>query len=151
MPEEQQEKKEQNTEESSEEVLGIPHEEFMLDIPNPYKKGKNLKVRAWRFKIPWNEGTAEVVVRKLLFGESNSLTQQFLQIKMYGKTPVPEFNYEAMVEQTMLKSVHSAPWPVKDIAEVRCLDPDIGEIVYAKAEAMNDLNAIKKMFSGKLT
>jgi len=130
---------------------GVPHTEEIITIPNPYDNKRSVSVKAWKFKVPWLDGEKEVVVRKLLFGEANQLTSTYLKIDIIGSTARPKFEYQQLLEQTVLKTVHTAPWTTKDILEVKSLDPDVGDIVYAKADGLNDINAIKKTISGVST
>jgi len=94
-------------------------------------------------KIIWEGKEAEVVLKKLTWGELNDIMRQSVgKIRMIGsETPAVEFDMFTFRELLLLKSIVSAPFKV-DIETIRGLDPEVADKLLAEALALNPFRAI---------
>jgi hypothetical protein len=89
-------------------------------------------------KVVWEGKEAEVVIKKLTWGELNDVMRQSIgKIRVIGsETPAVDFDVFTFREQLLLKSIVSAPFKV-DIETIRSLDPDVADRLLAEALALN--------------
>jgi len=94
-------------------------------------------------KIDWNGKDADVVMRRLSFGERNRLLASVTNISVLGGQQKVEVNQVALMENSLLKGIKSAPFEVNSLA-IQNLDADIGNLLYHEFNTLNNLTPEKK-------
>ena len=94
-------------------------------------------------EIDWNGGRDTVTLRKLKFGERNDLIQEATDAKLVGREIITRINFGRYKELLLLKAIVKAPFP-NSIDSIRGLDADVGDTLYAEAEAIQTMEDKKK-------
>jgi len=94
-------------------------------------------------KIDWDGKDADVVMRRLSFGERNRLLQSATKISIFGGQEKIEVNQVALMENSLLKGIKSAPFEVNSTT-IQNLDADVGNLLYQEFNVINNLTPEKK-------
>ncbi len=82
-------------------------------------------------------------LKKMTFKEANDLTKSYMQIQIIGSDVRTNFDYGALMEQTVLKGLEKAPFEIT-IENVQNLPSDVGEKLFKEIESYNKMDGLKK-------
>ena len=112
-----------------------------MEIQTKNINGKNRIVGT--FDIEYNGKTEKVEIKKLNYGEFNDLQRSCMKMQMLGGTPKLDVDQVAMNENSILKSIISAPFTV-NLEEIRNLDREVAEVILENVSEMNTPSDKKK-------
>lgn len=91
------------------------------------------------------KGRPEVVeIKKLTFGEKASLRKKCRKISFTGNRQNIDIDEEALMLNTLVYGIKSAPFNHTDINTIKNLDGDIGEKLYTEIDKFNTVSEGKK-------
>jgi hypothetical protein len=103
--------------------------------------GKNRTVAT--FEIPFNGKQESIKIKKLNYGELNDLQRSCTKLQVLGGTTKFEVDRVAMDENSIVKSILSAPFNVT-LDEIRNLEPEQASIILTNITELNQPSDKKK-------
>jgi hypothetical protein len=95
-------------------------------------------------KISWDGRDETVVIKKMSYGEKETLREESADIRMVGNVMQTIIKPARFAFLAIMKSVELAPWKVKDIQVIQDLPAEIGEFIYDEVDKFNKLSPEKK-------
>lgn len=96
-----------------------------------------------KIPIEWEGKKAEVVIRRMTFGENNDLQDAITTTKIVDKKMVMEIKQGKAKTLMLQKCIVSAPFKT-DKESIRNLPPDIGEYIWTELDKFNTFDLGKK-------
>ncbi len=97
-----------------------------------------------KLEITYNGNKESVTIRKLTWGERNSILRESIQTKLVGKEPHVSVDNFRMQELTIQKAIVSAPFNHQKIEVIRDLPVEIGDYLFKEIDAFQGVNHEKK-------
>jgi hypothetical protein len=93
-------------------------------------------------EIEYNGSKANIVMKRLTFGEMNQLTEEATDVKVVAGQPIVKVSQKALKELGLLKSIIEAPFTI-DLKNIQELDSEIGNLLFEEFTNLNE-QSVKK-------
>jgi hypothetical protein len=109
-------------------------EEFEVDYPVKWNRDTK----------KWETEKKKIVIKLMNYGDKIALTDSYMKMEVVGKNVTPRMSYRDMVEQTMLKALKSAPFPIT-LEGIRSIpSASTGNEIFNKIKDLNELTEEEK-------
>lgn len=100
-----------------------------------------------KIDIKWDGKDEVVVMKKLKFGELNRLRASATKVSIINKQEKIEVDQVAMIENSLLKGIVSAPWNTNDVKVLQDIDAELGMKLYEEFNLLNGVIPKKSVSS----
>ena len=94
--------------------------------------------------IEWNGEKVDVELRKLTFGEKNSVQEKAMKTKMIGHSMQVELSQAVLKEESLLVGIKHAPFEVS-LDTIRNLPAETGDKLYEELSKLVTITPEKKV------
>jgi len=95
-------------------------------------------------KIRWDGREEIVVIKKMSYGERETLREDAADMRFIGNTFQTVIKPAKFAFLAIVKSVEKAPWKIGDVQAVMDLPSEIGEMIYGEVDKLSKLSPEKK-------
>ena len=82
-------------------------------------------------------------IKRLTFGEKNSLEEEATDIKLVGTSPIVKISMSKLKELSILKGIVKSTFPIKNVEDIRQLPQEVGELLFSEFTELNSVDVKK--------